>query len=278
MRVVFAAKPEQDLQVRDLQVDLGAGAGKVVSYGGDDHLYLHHITGGEEGDDLDYAAQAEELFERAEKALETEGLTFRDVVRTWLYIDEMERDYDDLNRVRTAFFERMGVDRLPASTGIQGGVYPCDRGGTMDLYALRARGPISIDTMHARTLNEAPVYGSDFSRGLVVTHHDRHIAYISGTASIDERGDVVGIGDFEGQVHRMLQNVDELLRGSGASMQDIVRATTYLKDSANLATFLQIWRAKDLPRDIPHTICHADVCRPDWLVEIEAVAIFPPVD
>jgi len=275
-RVIFANKPGQDLVVRDLEAELGAGSAKMVSYRGYDHIYAHNITGGEAGDGLSYGGQTERAFDCAQSLLQGLGLTFKEVIRTWLYVDELERDYDELNRVRNAFFQRLGVERLPASTGIQGGVYPPDRGGCMDLYALRTERPVRVEMMHAPTLNEAPVYGSRFSRGLVVTRDDRSIAYVSGTASIDEQGQVVHVGDIEGQIHRMLLNVENLLAGSGAAMSDIVRATTYLKEAGDYDLYQKIWRAKGLPRDIPHTICWADVCRPDWLCEIEAVAIFPP--
>ena len=275
-RLIFPTGPESDLVVEDLSAALGAGSGKMVSYHGYDHIYAHNITGGEAGDAMPYADQMVRVFAEAEAMLEGLGLTFRDVVRTWLYLDDVDRDYADLNRVRNEFFDRMGVERLPASTGIQGGVYPADRGGSMDLYALRTERPVQIDRMYAPSLNEAPAYGSAFSRGLVVTREDRCTAYISGTASIDDQGNVVHIGEIEGQIDRMIVNVENLLKGSGAGMNDIVRATTYLKDRDYFDTFLAKWRAKGLPRDIPHTICHADVCRPDWLCEMECVAVFPP--
>ena len=264
--------------VRDLAGLTAPAAGKVVSSAGYDHFYLHNLTGGVCGDGLDFAGQMEELFDQAEGVLEQEGLTFKDVIRTWLYIDEMERDYAALNRVRTAFFNRLGVERMPASTGIQGGVYPCDRGGSLDLYALRARQPVEIRQMHASTLNEAWSYGSAFSRGMTVTCRHRTMAYISGTASIDLEGRVVHVGDIEGQVHRMLLNVEELLANSGGTPGDIVRATTYLKDPKDFEVFKRIYAERGFPLEIPHTICWADVCRPDWLVEIEAAAIFPPVE
>lgn len=262
--------------VRDLQGLIAPASGKVVSSAGFDHFYLHNLTGGSPGDNLDFAGQMDAVFKQAEKALEQEGLTFRDVIRTWLYIDRMARDYAALNRVRTAFFKKMGVERMPASTGIQGGVYPCDRGGALDLYALRAKQPVEIKQMHASTLNEAWTYGSGFSRGMTVTRGHWTMAYISGTASIDAKGQVAHVGDIEGQVHRMLLNVEELLAGSGGKTADIVRATTYLKHAKDVQVFKRIYAARGFPLDIPHTICSADVCRPEWLVEIEAAAIFHP--
>ena len=273
-RVLIPVEGEE-MVVHNLEGLPAPAAGKVVSYRGYDHIYLHNLTGGKPGDGMDYASQTEEVFDLAEKILEKENLTFKDVIRTWIYVNEMERDYDDLNRVRTAFFERVGVERLPASTGIQGRAYPCDRGGSMDLYALRTERPVEVRTMHAPTLNEAHSYGSAFARGMTVTREDRTVAYVSGTASIDTEGRVVHVGDIEGQVRRMLLNVEELLEGSGAEASDIVRATTYLKRAEDYHTFKRVYAEKGFPFDIPHTICNADVCRPDWLVEIEVAAIFP---
>jgi enamine deaminase RidA (YjgF/YER057c/UK114 family) len=74
----------------------------------------------------------------------------------------------------------------------------------------------------------------------------------------------------------MLLNVEQLLAGSGAGTGDIVRATTYLKHSRDFECFNRIYAEKGLPQDIPHTVCRADVCRPEWLCEIEVAAIFPP--
>lgn len=266
----------EKMVVRDLEGFVAPAAGKVVSCRGYDHIYLHNLTGGSPGDGMDYAGQMEVVFDLAERILEQEDLTFKDVIRTWIYVDEMERDYSDLNRVRTAFFKRVGVERMPASTGIQGNVYPCDRGGSMDLYALRTERPVEVKVMHAPTLNEAWSYGSAFARGMTVTFEDRTVAYVSGTASIDTEGNVVHIGDIEGQVRRMLLNVEELLQGSDAQLSDIAWATTYLKHAEDYETFKRVLGEKDFPLDIPHTICNADVCRPDWLVEIEVMAIFPP--
>lgn len=274
-RVIFASSPDHNVEVDVLDADLGAGSARILRSHGYEHIFAHNITGGTPGDGLDYAAQTTQVFDKAEVLLESLGLTFKDVVRTWLYLPEMERDYDDLNRVRSAFFDRVGVERLPASTGIQGGVYPICRGGSMDLYTLRGPGIAEKRLMHAPTLNEAPVYGSRFSRGMEVTREDRRVLYVSGTASIDDHGQVVAVGDIEGQIQRMLTNVAGLLAGSRATPKDVVRATTYLKDPEDYEILQRIWRQRGFPGQIPHTICRADVCRPDWLCETEVAAILP---
>jgi enamine deaminase RidA (YjgF/YER057c/UK114 family) len=272
-RVLFAAGPDA-MTVRDLGLPEPA-AGKIVSFRGYEHVYLHNLSGGVPRDGLSYRQQMERVFDGADRVLTRLGMSFQDVIRTWIYLVDMERDYADLNRARNAFFERIGLARIPASTGIQGGVYPCDRGGSMDLYAFRTERPVEVEQMHARTLNEAWDYGSSFARGMRVTREDRTVLYLSGTASVDTRGEVVHVGDIEGQVHRMLLNVEELLAGSGAGPSDVIRATTYLKYAEDFDTFRRVYAERGFPSDLPHTICHADVCRPDWLVEIEVAAILP---
>jgi len=269
-RVIFANGPDP-VQVRDLEADLGAGRGKVVSCRGYDHIYLHNLTGDKPG----FGSQMEEILARAAAALEAEGLRFPEAIRTWIYLAHMERDYHELNRVRSAFFARQGVRRLPASTGIQGGVYPPDRSVGLDLYALRAARPAPVEALGALTMNEAPAYGSSFSRGLAVTREDQKVVYVSGTASIDDCGQVVHRGDIRGQVHRMLTNVEQVLASAGARLGDAVRATTYLKDPGDFDCAARICVERGLP-DIPHTLCRAEVCRPEWLCEIELVAVLEP--
>lgn len=244
----------------------------MVSYRDYDHFFLHNITGEGSG----FAAQAGDIFTRAATALSQEELRFADTIRTWIYLPNMERDYQALNQVRRTFFARQGVHRLPASTGIEGGVWPTDRQIAMDLYTLRAARPLRVEVLSARTMNEAPAYGSAFSRGIAVTREDRKVVYVSGTASIDETGEVLHLGDIEGQVHRMLSNVEQVLANAGGSLSDVVRATTYLKNTGDAEVLARIYQQRGMPRDLPHTICRAAVCRPTWLCEVEVAAIFDP--
>lgn len=269
---------EADTSVRTINGAPGLASGKVIDHKGYRHLYLMNLTGGDgPGDGMDFSAQAWDMFKRAEMLLEREGLSFREVARTWIYINDIERDYSAFNAVRTQFFQERGVARLPASTGIQGATYPKERGCTMDLYTVveqhPGERPLNLSVMHAHTLNEAPVYGSAFSRGMRVELADRVVLYISGTASIDTSGTVLCVGDIEGQVNRMLLNVEKLLAAQGASVSDLVTAITYLKRPDYLDTFFRVCRERGLPGGLLNTVSVADICRPEWLCEIEAVAI-----
>ena len=254
----------------------GLASGKVVAYGGLEHLYLLNVTGNGAPDAaLGFREQSRRMFERAGAVLAGENASFDDVVRTWIYIADIERDYGAFNPVRTSYFKEVGLKRIPASTGIQGATYPWTRGCTLDLYALRADRPIEVETMQSGTMNEATVYGSTFSRGMTVTVDGRTTAYVSGTASIDTEGRVVHVGDITGQVRRMLENVEALLEGCGASWGNSVSTITYLKHPEYLEPFLEGCRERGILQDVPNTIAVADVCRPEWLCEIETIAVFP---
>src|ERR1039458_7554318 len=81
-------------------------------------------------------------------------------------------------------------------------------------------------------LNEAFDYPkpSSFSRGLRIDLNGLAILLISGTASIDESGQSIHIGDFRAQTRRTFANITGLLASEGATWNDIVRTTCYLRD------------------------------------------------
>jgi enamine deaminase RidA (YjgF/YER057c/UK114 family) len=132
-----------------------------------------------------------------------------------------------------------------------------------------------------QVLNEAYRYPkpSSFSRGLRLDIKGVTILLISGTASIDENGLTVHEGDFRAQTLRTYHNITNLLAAEGATWKDIVRTTCYLRDiERDYAAFNEV-RTKffeELGLDpLPaSTGIQAILCRPDLLVEMEAMAIF----
>jgi enamine deaminase RidA (YjgF/YER057c/UK114 family) len=130
-----------------------------------------------------------------------------------------------------------------------------------------------------RVLNEAPEYGSSFSRGLRVDVGNVAILLISGTASIDEDGNTVHPGDFRGQCRRTYRNITGLLEAEGATWKDIIRTTCYLRDiERDYAAFneerTRFYAEQGLDPLPASTGIQAILCRPDLLVEIEAIAMF----
>jgi len=129
------------------------------------------------------------------------------------------------------------------------------------------------------TLNEAYDYGSAFSRGMRIDLGELTILLISGTASIDESGKTVHIGDFRAQLRRTYDNITKLLAAEGATWHDIVRTTCYLRDierdypafNEERTAFFKQQGLDPLPAS---TGIQAILCRPDLLIEIEAIAMF----
>ena len=67
----------------------------------------------------DFKAQLWRTYRNITNLLEAEGMSWHDVVRTTNYLRDIERDYEDFNKIRTSFFQWLNLDPLPASTGIQ---------------------------------------------------------------------------------------------------------------------------------------------------------------
>ena len=132
-------------------------------------------------------------------------------------------------------------------------------------------------------LNEAYQYKrpSSFSRGLRIDLNGLVILLISGTASIDEHGNTVHVGDFPAQLRRTYHNITGLLEAEGATWKDVVRTTCYLRDierdyaafNEERTAFFQEQGLDPLPAS---TGIQAILCRPELLVEIEAIAMFIP--
>lgn len=236
--------------------------------------------------------QADRMFRRAATLLEARGLRASDIARTWIYMPHLLDWYDVFNRARNACFREIGVldsegrGRLPASTGIQGRRSPAPAAGTameeacfMDVLALRRAdgGDASADIVQMRNprQNEAPEYGSAFSRGMAVGDHSPRTLHISGTAAIDEFGQSVRLGDAAGQVLLTLEAVEALLGSQGATLHDIRLATAYCKDLATYDAFRSVVAKLGIDA-VPFVPVLADVCRAELLFEMDCVAVAGP--
>jgi len=130
-------------------------------------------------------------------------------------------------------------------------------------------------------LNEAFAYAkpSSFSRGMRIELNGLTILLISGTASIDENGVSVHVGDFRAQLRRTFDNITGLLESEGGTWHDIVRTTCYLRDierdydvfNEERTAFFKEQGLDPLPAS---TGIQAILCRPELLIEIEAIAMF----
>lgn len=131
------------------------------------------------------------------------------------------------------------------------------------------------------TLNEAYDYQRkvSFSRGMRVELDNCVLLFISGTAAVDERGRSCHPGDVKAQARRTFTNIQALLASEGADWHDVARTTCYLADFRQYDAFNEVrnvFYAAQKLNPLPASTCvEARLCRPELLVEIEAIAIIP---
>ena len=141
---IQAVRPQQAGGVRTISED-GVARGRGWKRNGATFLVLQDLHGAAAGAGRE--SQATGMFERANRILELEGATFRDVARTWIYLPNILQWYDGFNAARSAKYREFGLitarpaesggrrTLLPASTGISGR-NPHGAGPVMDLLAV----------------------------------------------------------------------------------------------------------------------------------------------
>ena len=223
--------------------------------------------------------QCQTMFERCSQALRRFGLDFTHVARTWIYARRLLDWYGEFNRIRTSHFHETGLYNtetepvFPASTGIQGrfGDEEC----FLDLLALKIKNPENVAIRPITTTSrqkQAFGYGSAFSRGMVIDHEGYRTVYVSGTASINEKGESTYIGNAEIQTIDTLMNIGALLEDQGGSLSDVKSGVVYCKTAETYEAYKRSLRLLRIP-EMPLVCVEADVCRHELLIEIELVAV-----
>lgn len=198
-------------------------------------------------------------------------------IRTWFFVQNVDVNYSGVVKARKEVFITQGLTEKThyiSSTGIEGRHADPNVLVQMDSYAVDGLQPKQIRFLYAPAhLNPTYEYGVTFERGTAVTYGDRKQIFISGTASIDNKGEIVYPGDIVKQTQRMMENIGALLQEAGAGMEDIMQAIVYLRDPADYQVVSQ-YIESHYP-SLPHLIVHAPVCRPGWLIETECIAVIP---
>jgi len=119
---------------------------------------------------------------------------------------------------------------------------------------------------------------SAFSRGMRIDIKDISFLFISGTASIDENGKTIHVGNFQKQVERTYYNIKNLLKTEGATWKDVVKVTVYIKDINKYYDEFNKLRLdffkKEGIKPFPASVgIQATLCRDDLLVEMDAIAV-----
>ena len=257
--------------VSGMQVHVEDGT-VVCEHNGYRHLWKMGMTSNEG----DSAQQTETLLHSYEDTLAHFGATLADnCIRTWFFVRDVDTQYAGMVRARRENFVAQGLTpetHYIASTGIGGG--PADTKALIQLgaYAMTGLQPAQQHYLYAKThLNPTYEYGVTFERGTHIEYGDRSHVFISGTASINNRGEVMHVGDIRLQTYRMWENVETLLAEGGMQFSDVMHLVVYLRDTGDYEVVSEMFKER-FP-DIPTVITLAPVCRPTWLIEMECVAV-----
>ncbi|MDR1500528.1 MAG: hypothetical protein LBI58_06055 [Tannerellaceae bacterium] len=221
-------------------------------------------------------AQTMDVFQDYCKELALHNLSLGDnVIRTWIYVQGVDTRYAGMVEARRRHFIEEGLTEdthYIASTGIEGRYIHPSTLVFMDAYAIGGITAEQVTYLKGSThLSPTSEYGVTFERATAVDYGDRRHVFVSGTASIDNRGLIVHPLDIIRQTKRTEENIAVLLAEGGCTAADIAQMTVYLRDTADYG-IVSAYIAERYPA-VPVVIVCAPVCRPAWLIEIECIAI-----
>ena len=213
-----------------------------------------------------------EMYIDAAKVARTKMKTH--LVRTWIYVADIDTNYSSVVKARNDIFSRHGLTpetHFIASTGIGG--YSAIRQAKVAIDFLTYPDIKEHDKKYLQALNHlnpTHEYGVAFERGTRVNLGDEQEYFISGTASIDKNGSVLHIGDVKAQAIRLLDNIEALLKDGEATLEDVNYFVIYLRDPSDYS-IVDEYMQNRFPRT-PRVIVYAKICRPEWLIEMECTA------
>ncbi len=240
--------------------------------------YLFHSVRFTDDDVIgkDAEEQTKEAFRRHIALLEKEGLTLKkNCHRTWIFVRDIDRNYAGVVTGRNRIFDEEGLTadtHFIASTGIGGCTAERNALVSIDFFSVDGLPEEAVEYHHAPDyLNPTHEYGVAFERGAMLRLSQECLHFISGTASIDSKGVCVHRGDVLTQTGRLFLNIEKLLEDKGATLKDLQYMVVYLRDVADYQVVADYCRLR-FPA-LPFLIVEARVCRPEWLIEVEGIAI-----
>ena len=196
-------------------------------------------------------------------------------IRTWFFVQNVDVNYGGVVKARNEVFLTQNLTEKThfiASTGIAGRHASHEVLVQMDAYAVGGLQQEQIHYLYAPThLNPTYEYGVSFERGTYIDYGDRRHVFISGTASINNRGEIMYPGDIRRQTERMWENVETLLAEAECTFEHVGHLIVYLRDIADYTVVQEMFEER-FP-NIPKVYLQAPVCRPGWLVEMECMAV-----
>lgn len=213
-------------------------------------------------------------FNKISEVLQNFSMRETSIARTWLFMNNVLRDYENLNTAREQYFAKWHCpvnQFMPASTGIQGQMI--GREALAIQFCAFSGNHVAMKQIPSPMQNEPTAYGKLFSRAVSVDFPHSKLILISGTAAIDKSGASVHAGDFKGQMGFTLKTVSAILDQENGGFDDIAQAIFYLKRRDDMDCCLRILEEKGFPCERALFQLDVDVCREDLLCEMEVTAV-----
>jgi len=217
------------------------------------------------------AAQTHRTFERLHGVLHYAGASFAHSIKQMVYITDLEA-YNTVGRAARASL--FGSAR-PASTGlvVQRLADPAmliEVEQVVDLPASPQPQPL-LEKYNVEN------HGLDFFQGVIV--NGGKLIYLAGQVANNPDSSIAGVGDWRRQAAKVYENIGDVLRAAGAPPGNVVKETTLVLDIAS-------WRQHGTavrrafyqsPEAYPaSTLVEIQgLARPEFLVEIEVIAVVP---
>ena len=137
----------------------------------------------------------------------------------------------------------------------------------------QAAAPGSVEHLNPETLHHNPA----FTQAVAVSGAVKTV-YVGGQNAVDASGAIVGKGDIGAQTEQVMHNIQAALAAGGASLEHVIKWNVYLVQGQPLQpgfeVFQRIWGRRPNPPAIS-SVMVAGLANPDFLVEIDAIAVVP---
>src|SRR5215813_7325630 len=104
------------------------------------------------------------------------------------------------------------------------------------------------------------------------------IVYIAGQVAVDASGNLVGKDDFRAQVEQVFKNIDAAVRAAGGNFHSVIKLNYFCSERVESDQIPTVREIRDKYVDTSHPPTSTFVVvnrlvRPEWLIEVEAVAV-----
>ncbi len=251
----------------------GGATVRSLDHYGVNLYFINNVTTNEKGD---HYRQAYFSFATLKSILENNDISYLDLARTWLYIDDILEWYDELNRARTGFYNNENISNgvIPASTGV-GQSNINGKSLLISAYALvAAEDNCMIRVVESPMQCPATDYKSSFSRALEISFTSSKRLIISGTASLDSKGETLHKGNIVRQIEYTMEVLKSIMISNQYGWDNVVRAIAYFLYPEDEKHFTDYCIANNIDCSCVLTV-GATICRDDLLFEIELDAVKP---